>query len=131
MRLIDADAFCTFLREVSTRQHYETLLTNKDKFPTVTDVIEAICCDLDGTALNGFDNAPTVEYTFEEAFQKTVCEKKLYCPNKRQKGEWIDTGDKAEYWAEEYQCSVCGAKDHWHNFCPNCGADMRRGEKNE
>lgn len=61
MRLIDADAFCVFLREVSTRQHYETLLTNKDKFPTVADVVEAICCDLDGTSLNGFDNAPTVE----------------------------------------------------------------------
>ena len=28
------------------------------------------------------DNAPTVEYTFEEAFQKTVCENKLYCPQK-------------------------------------------------
>lgn len=44
-------------------------------------------------------------------------------------GEWIDTGDMEEYWSEEYQCSVCGAKDHWHNFCPNCGADMR-GENN-
>ena len=61
MRLIDADAFCAFLREVSTRQHYETLLTNKDKYPTVADVIEAICCDLDGTSLNGFDNVPTVD----------------------------------------------------------------------
>lgn len=61
MRTIDAEAFCAFLRDVSTRQHYETLLTNKDKYPTVADVIEAICCDLDGTSLNGFDNAPTVE----------------------------------------------------------------------
>ena len=61
MRIIDADAFCAFLREVSTRQHYEKLLTHKDKYPTVADVIEAICCDLDGTSLNGFDNAPTVE----------------------------------------------------------------------
>ena len=33
------------------------------------------------------DNAPTVEYTFEEAFQKTVCEQRLYCP-KRPKGEY-------------------------------------------
>jgi len=32
------------------------------------------------------DNMPTVEYTFEEAFQKTVCEHKLYCPDKRQNG---------------------------------------------
>ena len=61
MRTIDADTFCGFLREVSTRQHYETLLTKKDRYPTVADVIEEICCDLDGTSLNGFDNAPTVE----------------------------------------------------------------------
>lgn len=59
--LISRSKFCAFLREVSTRQHYETLLTKKDKYPTVADVIEEICCELDGTALNGFDNAPTVE----------------------------------------------------------------------
>ena len=70
------------------------------------------------------DNAPAIEYTFEEAFQKTVCEQRLYCPERPQ-GEWIDTGDKNEYWAEEYQCSICRAKDHWHNFCPNCGAKMK------
>lgn len=61
MRPIDADAYCAFLRKVSTRQHYETLLTKKDKYPTVADVIEEICCDLDGTSLNGFDNAPTID----------------------------------------------------------------------
>lgn len=43
----------------------------------------------------------------------------------RPQGEWIDTGHKEEYWAEEYQCSICGAKDHWHKFCPNCGAPMK------
>ena len=42
----------------------------------------------------------------------------------RPTGKWVDTGDMAEYWAEEYQCSICGAKDHWHNYCPNCGARM-------
>lgn len=35
------------------------------------------------------DNAPTVEYTFEEAFQKTVCEQRLYCPERPQ-GEYVD-----------------------------------------
>lgn len=42
----------------------------------------------------------------------------------RPQGKWIDTGDMNEYWAEEYQCSICGAKNHWNNFCPNCGARM-------
>lgn len=54
-------------------------------------------------------------------------EKLLKEANKRPQGEWIDTGHKEEYWAEEYQCSICGAKDHWHKFCPNCGAPMKEG----
>lgn len=45
---------------------------------------------------------------------------------KRPQGRWIDTGHMEEYWAEEYQCPICGEKDHWHNFCPHCGADMRK-----
>ena len=51
------------------------------------------------------DNAPTVE---------------------RPQGEWIDTENMEEYWAEEYQCSICGAKNHWHNYCPNCGAKLKQ-----
>ena len=108
MRLIDADAFCAFLREVSTRHHYETLLTNKDKSPTVADVIEAICCDLDGTSLNGFDNAPTVD--------------------ERPQGEWIPLYPRTVgEW--EYRCSNCGHRGfmYKYNFCSDCGADMRKG----
>lgn len=40
-------------------------------------------------AIISLDNAPTVEYTFEEAFQKTVCEQRLYCPERPQ-GEYVD-----------------------------------------
>lgn len=43
------------------------------------------CCPLNDFE-DLIDNAPTVEYTFEEAFQKTVCEQRLYCP-KRLQGE--------------------------------------------
>ena len=109
-RYIDADAFCGFLREVSTRQHYETLLTKKDRYPTVADVIEEICCDLDGTSLNGFDNAPTVE--------------------ERPKGKW-ELFEKRPY-INLYMCSNCG---HIIESMPDrlaenfkgcyCGADMR------
>ena len=52
-------------------------------------------------------------------------EKAIEAYKARPQGEWIDTGHKEEYWAEEYQCSICGAKDHWHKFCPNCGAPMK------
>ena len=46
-------------------------------------------------------------------------------------GKWIDTGYMEEYWAEEYKCSICGAKDHWHKYCPNCGAYMGKSEDND
>lgn len=42
------------------------------------------------------------------------------------KGEWIDTGSGQE-------CSVCRevqyGYDNYRNFCPNCGADMRKEVK--
>ena len=72
------------------------------------------------------DNAPAVEYTFEEAFQKTVCEQRLYCPARPQ-GEWQPDMDS-------FYCDQCGVtaleiNRKWYksNFCPNCGADMRKG----
>lgn len=46
----------------------------------------------------------------------------------RPHGEWIDTGEMEEYWAEEYKCSLCGALSHAHNFCPWCGASMGKKE---
>lgn len=126
-RLIDADAFCGFLREVSTRQHYETLLTKKDKYPTVADVIEEICCELDGTGLKGFDNAPTVDTTFRELVAYE-CGK-----NDRPKGKWIEYDEDELYTGE---CSCCKWKALLYesnvlnmNFCPNCGADMRSVDK--
>lgn len=56
----------------------------------------------------------------------------------RKRGKWI-----VEVFAitmcKKVYCSVCGYsetkgpawEENWglHNFCPNCGADMRRGEK--
>lgn len=46
--------------------------------------------------------------------------------------EWIDRSDggriRYPFW-ERYECSKCGARSDNTNFCPNCGADMREGEK--
>ena len=42
----------------------------------------------------------------------------------RQTGKWIDLHFPSEYYAPEYQCSLCGGKNHWSNYCPKCGARM-------
>ena len=82
------------------------------------------------------DKAPTVEYTFEEAYQKTICENKLYCPA-RPKGKWKETGYETGALGITYrqtQCSNCGwehALPMWWNYCPNCGADMREEADND
>ena len=50
----------------------------------------------------------------------------------RPRGEWKETGYEADALGITYrqtQCSNCGwehALSMWWNFCPNCGADMRK-----
>ena len=51
----------------------------------------------------------------------------------REKGEWI--GKEEKLWNLEqplvtaWECSKCGVFGHYtQDFCPNCGADMRKGE---
>ena len=84
---------------------------------------------------------------------KTIAEEiKQLPPAEPKRGKWIeDKGqqtlmqnfiERGEVWRV---CSVCGAghmighkyaidkayHDRHHNFCPNCGADMREGSENE
>lgn len=82
--------------------------------------------ELANAILNAIDNAEAVEYTFEEAFQKTVCENKLYCPNKRPKTEWV--WHKGGY----YKCANCGEIENAKkNYCSNCGAPMINDDRKE
>jgi hypothetical protein len=81
-----------------------------------------------GEVIEVIKNAPAIEYTFEAAFQKTVCEQKLYCPT-RPKGEWIEHEDERFGW-HWITCSNCKRDPQLEdkrrtNFCPNCGAEMR------
>lgn len=83
-------------------------------------------------AIQLIDNAQAVEYTFEEAFQKTVCENRLYCPA-RPKGEWIN--HRNDYGHNIADCSLCGKTMQWHDedgdgvprYCWYCGAEMKGG----
>ena len=119
MRAIDADALAEFLKDAVKRQKYDDL--NIDGLLTVADVIEAIISELNGTSLNGFKNAPTIELRCEncEAFNKT----RLLIPQpERKTGRWMATeADEPCF----YRCSECGRLiDERENYCPNCGARM-------
>lgn len=66
------------------------------------------------------DNAPTVEYSFyQEAYQTGYEEGK----NERPQGKWVIEHD----WVH---CFPCGHEQNYpSNFCPNCGAEMQKGDK--
>ena len=59
MRLIDADAFAEFIEDAICKCGYKDLPTNE--YVTVSLVLEQVVSELDGTSLEGFKNAPTVE----------------------------------------------------------------------
>lgn len=47
------------------------------------------------------------------------------------RGEWITVFDDRHRLLKVLKCNLCGAKNHFfvedeRNFCPNCGADMRK-----
>ena len=128
MRLIDADALKKKIDEVQYTQ----------EFCIEHQIDYSISMQMLGMVI---DNAPTVEYTFEEAFQKTVCEQRLYCP-KRPQGEWEEShifscGNILRMGMNviEHKCKNCGRWSiKWvstipDNFCSNCGADMRGKEE--
>ena len=48
---------------------------------------------------------------------------------KQKKGRWILPNNKVSTSLDEWICSSCNFMIlHKHDFCPNCGADMRGGE---
>lgn len=114
MRLIDADALKTPIEDRIDNipaSEYDNGWNN-----AIYAVIDEI------------DNAPTVEYTFEEAFQKTVCEQRLYCPERPQ-GEWIDCSEDYGY-AECPFCehlTTCGDNIDELHYCWHCGAKLGKG----
>lgn len=57
-RLIDADEFARFLKDVSKWQHYNKLCL--DNSLTVADVFDAIYADLKGKSICKFEACPTI-----------------------------------------------------------------------
>lgn len=50
----------------------------------------------------------------------------------RPQGVWIETSDFDEFYGKVYKCTNCNKETlgcSCHNYCPNCGADMRGKEE--
>lgn len=49
------------------------------------------------------------------------------CEEMADNGEWIPNKKLTlSPLLTNYSCSICGTEGHRTNFCPNCGADMRK-----
>ena len=46
-------------------------------------------------------------------------------------GKWVATGYKEENWAELYECTACGHKEYYANYCPHCGSKMLGEKQND
>lgn len=114
MRLIDADALEDKVADLYSEGEEAT---EGDK--VVNDVIDLI------------DNAPTIETDMSEYSDKLW--QKAYERGKaeaRPQGEWLDIYETHI----AYECSNCHLQlpiTDYHNFCPNCGADMRKEAEND
>jgi hypothetical protein len=109
MRLIDADALKEKFKE---RSYWTYTHEYGDAIPI-------------GWIMSGIDNAPTVEPDMDFA-------KECYAngyedgKNERPQGEWINT--RPPEMSDNIVCSLCGYDSiASFNYCPNCGADMRKG----
>ena len=80
---------------------------------TALEIIKAYRDRLTGSCSNQLDNdIQAFDLAIQALKQEPV------------EAEWIDLHFPAEYYAPEFQCSRCGGKNHWSNYCPKCGAIM-------
>lgn len=60
---------------------------------------------------------------YKEGYKQAIIDGKTNYA--RQQGEWLDNDREDTY----RRCSICNELVEKDNYCGNCGADMRKGEK--
>ena len=82
-------------------------------------------------AIKALEERPTGDLISHEALKEVIkanqyllSEKnKLYCPNKRPTGKWVEHSDYDT--AIRYGCNVCGSLNNEKSvYCPRCGSRM-------
>lgn len=128
MRLIDADALKRNMEFVcmgimAGTENYNAPITEIDNAPTV----EPFEPDYVGA-----ERVEARQRGYEDGYRNGMEIGKTLNPRIKQ-GEWKETGYETGALGITYrqtQCSNCGweqALPMWLNFCPNCGAEMRKG----
>lgn len=81
------------------------------------------------------NNAPTIPLPdFKEGYKQAILDGKTNYS--RPQGEWKETKYETAIGIiyRQTQCSNCGWEHEppmWWNFCPNCGAEMRKEAEND
>ena len=102
MRLIDADAFAEFIKDAICKCGYKDLLV--DERVTVSLVLEQVIAELEGTSLEGFKNAPTVDaIPIDNNFGFAG-----YIREKNEAGYHTGESWNLELNDEELMCIMCG-----------------------
>ena len=113
MRLIDADAFIEFLKETSKKLEFDKI-EFKDSTLTAQAIIDGVIADLDGTSLDGFENAPTIE---PERKAKVI-------ENKYHIGTSLNIVGEPKI-CHEYLCGACKKKVlGGDKYFSHCGAKL-------
>ena len=125
MRLIDADALKKVLEShIDIRETYRDISPNDIK----------IRIDEINNCLRLIDNAPTVDTTCpncDSGYAQGYSDGYLKGKEERTHGKWIEHYDTEDGFTW-LTCSRCMFKayEEDYNFCPNCGADMRKEAEN-
>ena len=106
--------------------------TNEKKMQIVIDNYFKQECDID----------TSIREAFEKGFRIGVKKGLLSAQLERKRGQWVRHNtyhgdDTTGYIDSDWRCSECGGQanvNEWFlydltDYCPNCGADMRKEEK--
>lgn len=75
-------------------------------------------------------NAPTVPLPdFKEGYKQAIRDGKTNFS--RPQGEWVIDKEHTKNPLLWYKCNLCCVYHSPTNYCPNCGADMKGGIKND
>ena len=102
MRLIDADAFAEFIKGAICRCGYKNLPV--DEHVTVSLVLEQVIAELEGTGLEEFKNAPTVDAILKDDNFGFAG----YIREKNENGYYVGETWNLELNDEELMCIMCG-----------------------